>query len=156
MNRFIQGMVAAGALVTASVVPALAGNVTLVLTRTNLTDVPDAAGRWQYDTGTVARGSNAAGQYEIERRVSTGGTETQNSAAERITFFLFSAADRAPETIVVEGAYSYTSGVLNGSVAAASSRYAYMRGADVTGVVSGLNIVNVTITWLGVFPFGVP
>ena len=155
MNRFILGIVATTALVPASIAPASAGSVILALTRTNLTNVTDTAGTWQIETGTVAHNSAAAGQYEIERRVSTGGVEAQNTAAVRVTLFLATSKGGAPENIVLMGSHSFASGAFNGSVAAASTRYAYLRDADATAPSAGVNY-NMTITWTGIFPFAIP
>jgi hypothetical protein len=156
MNRFILRMGAAGACIAAMTAPALAGTVTLTLTHTNLTNVTDAAGLTQYETGTVARGSTAAGQYEVTRRVSTGATEAQNTASTRITLYLAATTiGGAPQNIIMEGSYSYNNGGFIGQVTAASSRYAFMRDADAVGAVANSG-ETLTITFPGVFPFAFP
>lgn len=155
MNSLIQRMIVTTALVAASVAPAVAGGVVLTLARTNLTNVADAAGTWQYEAGTVTRGATPAGRYEIERRVTTGAVEAQNTAAVRLSMFLFTSASGAPENIIMMGAHSFNTGAFLGSVASTSTRYAFMRGADVSAPTAGTSY-NMTITWTGVFPFALP
>ncbi len=155
MNRLIQGVVVTTALVAASIAPAFAASVLLTLTRTNLANVTDAAGTWQIETGTVARGATPAGHYEIERRASTGAVEAQNTAAVRVTMFLANSAGGAPENIVLLGSHSFTTGAFIGSVAATSTRYAFMRSADASAPTAGTSY-NMTLTWTGVFPFALP
>ncbi len=51
---------------------AYAGSVSLTLNRVSLTNVDDAAGRWQHEGGTVFKGGIQIGNYALTRRVTFG------------------------------------------------------------------------------------
>lgn len=110
-------------------VPVLAGGVNLTLTRTHLTNVDDAAGRWQHQSGAIRKGAATVGQYAIHRRVTTGGTTAQNTAMQTVTLF-FSKTGSPPQNITLQGAHDFSSGVFKGSVSAASDRYSWIQGAE--------------------------
>jgi hypothetical protein len=125
---------------------AFAGSVTLNLNRVSLTNVPDAAGTWQHEGGTISKGATVIGNYAAHRRVTTGGTIAQNTAMETMTlFFTVATAAPAPQNITLEGAHSFNTGGFMGSVSASSDRYAWIRGASATVTAA----TSLTITWLG-------
>jgi hypothetical protein len=66
---------------------AYAGSVSLTLNRIGLTNVVDAAGLWQYEGGTVFKGTLQIGNYAISRRVTIAGTSAQNTDALTVTLF---------------------------------------------------------------------
>ena len=73
-----------------------AGSAALVLNRTTLTNVSDAAGLWQHEGGNVFKSGVKIGQYALQRRVTTGGTTAPlNTAATTITLFLATASGSA-------------------------------------------------------------
>ena len=119
-----------------------AGSVSLTLNRVALTNVVDAAGLWQYEGGTVFKGTLQIGNYAISRRVTTGGTSAQNTAALTATIFFLGAT--SPDTITLQGAHSFSTGGVAGSVSAASSKYDWIRSATFAG-----DTKTITITWLG-------
>lgn len=83
-----------------------AGGVSLQLVRSSLTNVNDAAGRWQHEGGDVKKGAATIGQYLIVRRVTLPATGPQNTAATSITLFLGSASTTSPQNITLQGAHS--------------------------------------------------
>ena len=103
-----------------------AAALALKLHRNTLTNVPDAAGLWQHEGGTVATVSGADwGHYAITRRVTTGGTAAQNTAM--VTVTLFRNGANPPENITLQGSHDYSSGRYIGSVSAASRLFASRR-----------------------------
>ena len=119
-----------------------AGSVSLTLNRAALSNVADAAGLWQYEGGTVFKGTLQIGNYAISRRVTTGGTKAQNTAALMVTIFFLGVTP--PDTITLQGAHSFSTGGVAGSVSAASSKYDWIRSATFAG-----DTKTLTITWLG-------
>ena len=65
----------------------MAVSMTLVLERQTLTNVDDAAGRWQHEGGTAKRGTTVVANYATTRRVTNGGTNSQNTAMLTTTLF---------------------------------------------------------------------
>lgn len=108
---------------------ALAGSLALTLVRTNLNNVDDAVGRYQYEGGKIMKGTTQVGNYAITRRVTTGGTTPFNAAATDVTLF-FSGTGTPPQNVTLSGAHSFSNGYFYGSVAAASNRYTWLQGAD--------------------------
>jgi|GEM_PF-4174846 len=146
-------LAALGALATET---ASANSQTLTLARTNLTNVSDAAGLYQHEAGTLENSSGSSiGTYILVRRVTSGGTDAYNVADQKITlFFAPSSSGVLPETMILEGVYSYNSGAFGGSVAAASGRYHYLIGAEGNGtVVSGQAVTKLVFQYLGTNPF---
>jgi hypothetical protein len=119
-----------------------AGSLSLTLNRVAFSNVVDTAGLWQYEGGTVFKGATQIGNYAISRRVTTGGTNAQNTAALTGTIFFLGATP--PDTITLQGAHSFSTGGVAGSVSAASSKYDWIRSATFTG-----DTKTLTITWLG-------
>ena len=52
---------------------AYAGSTSVSLVRSELTNVDDAAGRWQHEAGNIVKNNVVVGQYAITRRVTFGG-----------------------------------------------------------------------------------
>lgn len=137
----------------------MAGSVGLVLTRNTLTNVPDAAGTWQHEGGKVFKGALQVGYYALHRRVTNGGTTAPlNTAMVTMTLFLNTAqVQNAPRNITIEGAWDFTTGRFLGSVAAASSQYNWLQGANVTGGPGAvIGNTNYTIEWLQSFTLTLP
>jgi len=97
-----------------------AAPVTITLTRTSiLTNVDDPAGVWQYDGGEVRLSGTLVAHYARTKRViSGGGTDAQNTAMLTMTIFVLGADP--PENVTLQGSHSFNSGVITGSVSAAS------------------------------------
>lgn len=110
---------------------AAAASLILGLTQDSLTDVDDAAGRWQHEGGRIFVGKTLGGYYAAHRRVTTSGTTAQNTAM--LTITLFELGDNPPENVTIQGSHDFDSGDYIGSVSAASDAYFFLIGADVTG-----------------------
>ncbi|HEX5014798.1 MAG TPA: hypothetical protein VFV72_11650 [Candidatus Limnocylindrales bacterium] len=108
----------------------MAVSMSLVLSRNTLTNVDDAAGRWQHEGGIARRGSTDVAHYATVRRVTTGGTDAQNTAM--LTTTLFFIGKKPPENITLQGAHDFNSGNQVGSVSAASGAYSQYRGGTFT------------------------
>jgi hypothetical protein len=130
-----------------------AGTRNLTLERSTLSNDADAdgGGLWQYEGGTLLSQTGAtAGTYIVNRRVTTSGTQTFNTAFETMTlFFTPLVAGAVPEVVVVQGAYSYNTGALIGSVSAASNKYTWIIGADVSAAIVSSGNTTLTLTWNG-------
>ena len=98
--------------------------LTFELKRLALTNVDDAAGRWQYEGGQVFQGREQVANYASANRVTFKGTDqnSQNTAALTITLF-FLGASNPPQSLTLEGAHDFNSGNETGSVSAASSSH---------------------------------
>jgi len=132
-------------------VEAMAGSVTLSLTRATLVNVVDDAGTWQHEGGTVFKGARAVGSYALHRRVTIPGTDTLNTAMTTMTLFLNTVrvANSAPRNITIEGAWDFNNGRFLGSVSAASGQYNWVQDADVQGAPgTALGTTNLLINWL--------
>jgi hypothetical protein len=128
----------------------LAGAVALTLQRATLTNVVDAAGTWQHEGGTVLKGATKVGDYALHRRVTTGGTNAQNTAMETITLFVNNAVGQPPHNVTLQGAHVFSSGRFSGSVSAASNRFSWINGADAAMVpTQTIGISTLTIVWTG-------
>jgi hypothetical protein len=133
---------------------AFAGNLTVLLVRATLSNDSDAdgGGLWQYEGGTVqnAAGTATIGHYIVNRRVTTSGTQPDNTALETITMFFPSATSgNVPNTVILEGAYSYNTGQVIGSVSAVSSRYRPLNGDSFSGTISGTATTKIVIDFDG-------
>jgi len=139
---------------------AFAGSATLSLVRSTLSNDTDAdnGGRWQYEGGSIQIAGGAVGTYIIQRRITSSGTSAYNTAGETITLFFTPATSGGlPPVITIEGAYSYNSGLVDGSVAAASTKYHWTIGDDANAsVVSGTATTKLVITWLGTDTLHIP
>ena len=138
---------------------AFAGTKSLTLERATLSNSPDAdgGGLWQYEGGTLlAANGTAAGTYILNRRVTTSGVATFNTAAETITlFFTPKVAGDVPEVVTLQGAHSFNNGNFAGSVSAASDRYTWIIGADASASVAA-GATTLTLTWNGSKHLSIP
>ncbi len=108
------------ALMTLISAQASAATVTYKLVRLTLTNVSDAAGLWQHEGGDVRNANNVKiGKYALHRRVTTGGTDEQNTAMVTLTIFYLGGSP--PRNITLQGAHSYSNGRYVGGVSATSS-----------------------------------
>jgi hypothetical protein len=104
-----------------------AAPLTLTLTVINgPNNVTDAAGLWQFDGGEVQLGQTLIGYYARTKRVVTGGTTVQNTAAVTITIFVLGSTP--PDNVTLQGAHSFDTGEQSGSVSAASTAFAGLIG----------------------------
>ena len=102
--------------------------LSLMLERTTLNNVDDAAGRWQYEGGTVFEEKRQVGYYASTKRVIFGATDAQNTAM--LTLEVFFTPQMPPQNIVVQGSHDFNSGGEIGSVSAASAAYATYIGKE--------------------------
>jgi len=95
--------------------------VVLELKQLALTNVDDAAGRWQFEGGQVFQRTEHIANYASVKRVTFKGTDQngQNTASVTTTLF-FLGATNPPHSITLEGAHDFSSGNETGSVSAAS------------------------------------
>jgi hypothetical protein len=66
-----------------------------MLERTTLNNVDDAAGRWQYEGGTVFEDNRQVGYYASTKRVVFGATDAQNTAMLTLEVFFYPATAAA-------------------------------------------------------------
>lgn len=129
---------------------AQAGTQAVELVRNTLVNVPDAAGIYQYESGTLE--SSAAvplGTYMIVRRTGPG-TEAYNTAATTITlFFPPAVTGQAPNVVTIEGAWSFSSGDFLGSVSAASNKFHWIVGGDAASTIPSGSTSRLILTWAG-------
>ena len=127
-------IVASGMAINAS-----ADTATMKFEQDSLTNVDDAAGRWQHEGGRVYMCRQLIGYYSIHRRVTLMGTTPQNTAMLTMTIFLLDEDNpqnqepKPPQNVTIQGAHDFTSGGFIGSVSAASGIYNWLLGADVKG-----------------------
>jgi hypothetical protein len=95
----------------------------LKLNRHSLTNVDDAAGRWQFEGGEVFQEDEHVANYATTRRVVILGTEAQNTAMTTLNLF-FLKPEQSTENITLQGSHDFGSGNEIGSVSAASSTFA--------------------------------
>lgn len=97
--------------------------LTLNLTRvTANTGVPDAAGAWGFDGGTVSFQGTVIGRYaRVLRTVLSGGTDPLNTAMVTMTLFLTGA--NPPQNLTLQGSHSFSDGEERGSISGASSTF---------------------------------
>jgi hypothetical protein len=120
---------------------AMAASFNVLLVRATLSNDhdPDSNGLYQYEGGTVQNGTGTTtiGHYIVTRRVTTSGTSADNTAGETIVlFFPNSTSGNVPNSVTLEGAYSYNTGQFAGSVSAVSSRYRIFNGSDATAAIT--------------------
>lgn len=106
-------------------------------------------GRWQHEGGRVhcADHGKLIGDYIVYRRVTFSGAEPQNTAM--LTMTLFFRGEHPPQNITLQGSHDFSSGNYIGSVSAASSRFAGVRGQSFSGVATTLGESLLTIEGLG-------
>lgn len=107
-------------------------SVALQLTRKSLTNVDDAAGRWQFEGGAVALTQRHVANYASIKRVTTGGTDQDSQNTASVTTTIFFVGAHPPESITLEGAHDFNSGNETGSVSAASTTQAAHIGKQYT------------------------
>jgi hypothetical protein len=129
----------------------LAGAVALTMQRATLTNVVDAAGTWQHEGGTLLKGTTTVGHYALHRRVTTGGTDAQNTAMETITLFLNGAVEpNPPHNATLQGAHNFNSGRFMGSVSAVYTGFQWLNGADAVIVPTAtIGTSTLNMTWTG-------
>lgn len=129
---------------------AQAGTQTVELVRSSLTNVPDAAGIYQYEGGTLENSSGGTlGTYIIVRRTEAA-TASFNTAATTMTLFLPPATSgAAPNVVTIEGAWSFSSGDFQGSVSAASNKFHWLVGADAASTMPTVAASKLVLTWTG-------
>src|SRR5215472_11021796 len=93
-----------------------------------LQNVDDAAGRWQFEGGSVVERDRQVGHYASTKRVIFGATDAQNTAM--LTLEVFATPQMPPQNFVVQGAHDFNSGGEIGSVSAASGAYAAYIGKE--------------------------
>jgi hypothetical protein len=110
-----------------------AQSLTVTLTGASLTNVDDAAGRWQHEGGGVfcASDNSHIANYALYRRVTTGGTDNQNTAM--LTMTIFFLGRNPPQNLTLQGSHDFSSGRYIGSVSAASIPYTPVIGAAFVG-----------------------
>jgi hypothetical protein len=89
-----------------------------------LTNVDDAAGRWQFEGGQVFF-------KEKEHVANYASVKRQNTASVSTTLY-FLGAHNPPQNITLEGAHDFSSGNETGSVSAASPTHAALIGKQYT------------------------
>ncbi len=114
------------------------------LNRLALTNVNDAAGRWQFEGGQVFQNKEQIANYASVKRVTFKGTDQngQNTAMVTTTLF-FLGATNPPQNLTLEGAHDFSSGNETGSVSAASPSHAAHIGKQYTrnGATNVIHIV---------------
>ena len=113
-------------------------SLTLMLERTVLNNVDDAAGRWQYEGGAVFEDKRQVGYYASTKRVTFGATDAQNTAM--LTLEVFFTPQMPPQNIVMQGAHDFNSGGEIGSVSAASAAFAVHIGKEFQRVGNTLTV----------------
>src|SRR4030095_11787059 len=107
------------------------------LKRECLTNVEDAAGRFQVEGGQVLQNRKHVGNYSSLKRISCG-THQQNTAMLWITLFFFD--QQPPQNMTLHGSHDFNSGGEIGSVSAASTTFAARIGKQFKRVVNKLTI----------------
>jgi len=149
-HRSIPVTVAFAALAWLSAAAAQAGSQTLELVRATLQNVPDAAGSYQYEGGTLENAlGKSLGTYLIVRRTGSG-TERFNTSATTITLFFPPApSTNAPPVITIQGAWSFASGNFKGSVSAAAEEFHWIIGADAASTIPAGTTSKLVLSWTG-------
>jgi hypothetical protein len=95
----------------------------LTLNQLSLTNVDDAAGRWQFEGGQVFQENRHVADYASTKRVVTGGTGAQNTAMLTLTLFFIGQPQQPAEDMTCQGSHDVGSGDEIGSVSAASTAF---------------------------------
>ncbi|MFE5620607.1 hypothetical protein ACFQ8S_00820 [Streptomyces virginiae] len=106
-----------------------------------LTNVDDAAGRWQFEGGEVVEQSVHLADYACTRRVITGGTDALNAAMLTLTLFFRDASGQTADNMTLQGTHSFSTGEALGSVSAATGAFASRIGHRFTWSDGGLSIL---------------
>ena len=112
--------------------------LTLTLNQAALTNVDDAAGRWQFECGKVLENQREVGEYASSKRVVFTGTDTLNKAM--LTLTIFFSGERPPGNITLQGDHDFNSGKEIGSVSAASAPFSSHIGKQFSRVGGTLTI----------------
>lgn len=96
----------------------------LTLTQHSLSNVDDAAGRWQFEGGEVFQQNIHIANYASTKRVVIGGTEVQNTAMLTLTLFFINQPGQVTENMTLQGSHDFGSGNEIGSVSSASTAFA--------------------------------
>lgn len=110
------------------------------LMRHSLNNVDDVAGRWQYEGGEVFLKTKRVGYYASTKRVTSGGTDAQNTAMLTLTIFLEKSRTGGIENITLQGSHDFNTGNESGSVSAASAAHASLRGKTFIRISNTVNI----------------
>jgi hypothetical protein len=138
-------VILASVLLLVAAASATAGTSTLTLKRTTLTNVNDAAGLWQYESGTVLVGNSQAGAFAATRRFVNG----TNPPADMFTLTLFFKGN-PPQNVTLMGSWTTNPGGGIGGVSAASQPYQFLQ-HDGTFVMTPIaaGAYKLVITWSG-------
>jgi len=149
-HRSIPALVALAGLASLYAAGAQAGTQTLELVTSTLQNVPDVAGSYQYEGGTIeSTAGKSLGTYLIVRRTGSS-TSEYNTAATTITlFFPPSPSTNAPPVVTIEGSWSFSSGDFNGSVSAASNEFHWIVGADASSTMPSTSGSKLVLNWAG-------
>ena len=129
------GIVAGAALFFA--LPSQASTVTYNLTRVgSLTNVDDAAGRWQFDGGNVFLNGTHVGYYIRKKRVSFGVPSSVNKAAVETTI-IWKWGNYA---FTMAGTHYFGNGAQVGGVSATSAGWTSMQDATYSGTHTSVTI----------------
>jgi hypothetical protein len=122
-----------------------AGTSTLTLKIVSLKNVPDAAGLWQYEAGTVLLNGKQVGAFAATRRFITG----VNPPADMFTLTLFFSGN-PPRNVTLMGSWTTSPGGGIGGVSAASAPYQFLQhDGTFTMVPQGASAYTLTINWTG-------
>jgi hypothetical protein len=125
--------------------PAHAGTSTLTLKRVTLNNVPDAAGLWQYEAGTVLLNGKQVGAFAATRRFITG----VNPPGDMFTLTLFFSGN-PPRNVTLMGSWTTNPGGGIGGVSAASAPYQFLQhDGTFTMIPAGPGAYTLTINWTG-------
>jgi len=109
--------------------PGFAASFTYDLVRTsNLTNVDDNEGRWQFSGGKVYIGNYHVGYFISKKRVSFGASPLNRAALE--TTIIWNSGDH---NITVQGMHYFGTGKQVGAVSAASPGFSFAKNATVSG-----------------------
>ena len=93
----------------------------LKFSRKALNNVDDAAGRWQFEGGTVTQENRHVANYASVKRVTFHGTDQDGQNTASVTTTIFFLGSHPPESVALQGAHDFSSGNETGSVSAASN-----------------------------------
>ncbi len=96
------------------------------------------------------------GRYILTRRVTTAGTSADNTAGVTTTLFFTTSAGNTPNSITLQGAWSFTSGGFLGSVSGASNKYHWVIGADASSAIPSSGTQRLVIQWLASTDLKIP
>ena len=79
----------------------------LKFARKALTNVDDAAGRWQFEGGSVTQDNKEVANYASFKRVTYKGTDQDSQNTASVTTTIFFVGAHPPESITLEGAHDF-------------------------------------------------